>query len=86
MVASRRAGSVVAPSLLDLRLDRARDAYIEIGRREAEPAVTCLKKDVRKDRQRRACADDVLDSLQTCEELLFADAKFHRESRGRLDE
>ena len=71
---------------LHLGLDAPRDAHVQIGRSKTHLTVTCLKKDVRQDRQSGSCADDVLDSLQTCEELLFADAKFHKESRGGLDD
>ena len=72
--------------LLNLRLDGTADADIEVGRGEANLAAVRLQEDVRKNRQRRACADHVLDGLQTFEELLFADAKFHEGTELGLDE
>jgi len=63
---------------LNLRVDAATDADVGIGRGQAELTVGGVEEDVGKDGERGAGADDVLHSLQTCEELLFADAKFHR--------
>jgi hypothetical protein len=40
-------------------------------------AVGGLEQDVGKNRQRRARADDILDLLQTFEQLFFGDAKLH---------
>ena len=53
------------------------NADIEIRGREMHFAVGGLEQDVGKNRQRRARADDILDLLQTFEQLFFRDAKLH---------
>ena len=65
----------------DLGFGDAADADIEVGGRQVQSGSISLQEHIREDRQGRASAHDVLHDLQTFEELLFADAKFHRERR-----
>ena len=63
--------------LFDLRFETAAHAHVEIGRGQMDFAAFGLEQNVRKNRQRRAGADDVLHLLQTFEQLFFGDAEFH---------
>ena len=68
--------------LFHLRFEAAAHADIEIGRRQADFVAVGLQQNVGKNRQGRARADDVLDLLQTFEQLFFGDAKFHEGRRS----
>ena len=68
--------------LFDLRFETSAHADVEIGRRQANFAAVRLQENVGKNRQRRARADDVLNLLQTFEQLFFRDAEFHEERNG----
>ena len=82
MVKRRRAGRVVAPSFSTCRFEAAAHADVEVGRRQANFTAVGLQKDVGKNRQRGARADDVLNLLQTFEKLFFRNAKFHEGGMG----
>ena len=77
MAASRRAGNVVAPGFLHLGGDLAANGNLQIGRGEAQAGLRCFQQCVGKDGQRRTCADDILDPLQTVEEGFFGDCELH---------
>ena len=77
MVKSRRAGRVVAPSFSTSasklpRTPTSRSVVVRLNF-----VAVGLQQNVRKNGQRGAGADDVLDLLQTLEEFFFRDAKFH---------
>ena len=57
--------------------DAARDGDVKIGRSEDQAILLSTEKDVGQNRQRGAGADDVLDRLQSGEQLLFRDGKVH---------
>src|SRR5207253_9845922 len=63
--------------LFHFRFKTSANTDIEISGRKMHFAVGGLEQDVGKNRQRRARADDILDLLQTFEQLFFGDAKLH---------
>ena len=69
--------------LFHLRFEAAAHADVEIGRGQVDFVAVGLQQDVRKNRQRRARADDVLNLLQTFEQFFFRDAKFHEAETER---
>src|ERR1700730_3048166 len=68
---------------LDLRLKDSPDADVEVGSGEMNFVLVSLQKHVRQNWQGGASADDVLDLLQTFEQLFFRGAKFH-DGKSRL--
>lgn len=63
--------------LLDVRLETSTHAHVEVGGGEVDFVAFGLQENVRKNRQRRARADHVLNLLQTFEQFFFRGAEFH---------
>jgi len=77
MLNSRRAGSVVAPSF-PRPLQNFRVRNVEVGGGQMHSPIARLKQYVRKNRQSRPCADDVLDLLQTFQQFSLVALNFMR--------
>ena len=63
--------------LFDSGFDTAADAHIQVGGSEGEAGFIGLKECVGENRERRACADDILDALQSFEQGFFGDCDLH---------
>ena len=65
------------PFLFHFRFKTSTNANVQVCRRQLNFAIACLQQDVGKNRQRGARANDILDLLQTFEELFFCSTELH---------
>src|SRR3984893_12511547 len=70
--------------LLHVRLETAAPTNVEIRRRQMHGAIARLKQHVRKNRQCRASTDDVLDLLQTFQQLFLVALNFMRTNLAKM--
>ena len=71
------AGTVVAPSVLDLAGDPVGDPDLEVRRGQLEAGVLGLEQDVGQDRQRAPVGDGAADDRQAARQVLLHDREFH---------